>query len=82
MQNPGKVSFQMQLAAFEGTLAASHYMTAHGLKLLIWQQQMLMGGPHRRKADGKKRRPKPQCQGADLNSKYGLRHHDVDVERL
>ncbi len=82
MQNPGKVSFQMQLAAFEGALAASHYLNANCLKLLSWQHKMLTGGPHRRKADGPKRRQKPHCHGADLNSNYGFRHHDVDVERL
>ncbi len=82
MQNPGKVSFQMQLAAFEGALAASHYLTANCLKLLSWQHKMLTGGPHRRKADGKKHRRKPPCHGAELNWKYGFRHNDVDVERL
>ncbi len=82
MQDPGRVSFQIRLAAFGGALAASHSMTANCLKLLSWQQRMLTGGPHRRMADGRNCRHEPQCQGADLTSKYGFRHHDVDVERL
>ncbi len=84
MPNPGRVSFQIQLAVFEGALVASHRLSVHYLKLLSRQQQSLADSPLRRNGDGNgKSRPVPfPCTGADLQAHYGHRHLDVDVERL
>ncbi len=82
MPNPGKVSFHMQLAVFEGALAASHGLSVRYLRLLSRQQQLFADGPLRRNGDGRNRHLSTSCTGADLQTHYGHRHLDVDVERL
>ncbi|MFQ5763485.1 MAG: hypothetical protein ACE5GT_01010 [Rhodospirillales bacterium] len=82
MPDPGKVSLNVQLTAFQSALLASQRVTASYLRLLDKQQKTLSAESGRRRADdGGDKACQGPC-GADLQDHYGRRSHDVNVERL
>ena len=81
MVDPFVFSLKAQEAALRGGRDAARAFTASTLRILH-QQETMLAGPQRRRAEDFGKHPPAASSGPDLLDHYGRRHHDVDIEKI